>query len=629
MDNKRERIINDNIDLDTLFVVLLNKIDALSKIFIISLIFLLFLFITEERIYQSSSLIHFDQSANNLLPGSAGGISPTPNLSGEKEIYKSISTINGAIDKMIKDDALEEIPSVGEIIGGLSFSVESNLMTVRLNYTDQRDTKTILNYLNEEFLIDKIENKQLRAKKGIEFVNNEIPKINILLSAAEEDLTDFRSSSGKYLIFESESRGESIDTLEERIKEIEFKELELKEFYKPTHPIYLTLIEQKNILKDELVSMEENIKDIPSEQRTLFNLQQKVNIYSSSLETLEKQKLDLNLTAASSISNIRIVNAASDAFKISPKLSIILFSFIVLIIAYIYFLIDHFITDKILSLDSLVDFLDDRKLFIGAFPLMDAKREKRTKILKDIEKNNLDRSVISVLETNDKVNIILSMKGGVGKTYFSIKMFEKIASLGKKVCLVDFDLRKKGLSFTYTESEYDYLDYDEFEKKENNFQSCIIKRPDIKDPVKFFSDVQIDDFFNKLRNNFDYVLVDTPPLGTFIDSKLLSSKVDSLIVILASHFSTFGEIKTVNKEINSLNNEGIETKYFLNKVKYFLEIFKFRIRYPLYGHYGYYDTYYNVRNDTNLFTLNAIRRVTKIYYSKVIILLKNYLKSRK
>ena len=88
MDYKRERIINDNIDLDTLFVVLLNKIDALSKIFLISLIFLLFLFITEERIYQSSSLIHFDQNANNLLPGSVGGVSPASNLNGEKEIYK-------------------------------------------------------------------------------------------------------------------------------------------------------------------------------------------------------------------------------------------------------------------------------------------------------------------------------------------------------------------------------------------------------------------------------------------------------------------------------------------------------------------------------------------------------------
>ena len=502
-------------------------------------------------------------------------------------------------------------------------------MTVRLNYTNQDDTKTILNYVNQEFLMDSVESKQLRAKKGIEFVNNEIPKINILLSEAEENLTDFRSSSSKYLIFESESRGEIIESLERRIKEIEFKELELKEFYKPSHPIYLTLLEQKNILQDELVSIEENIKDIPSEQRTLFNLQQKVNIYSSTLETLEKQKLGLNLSAASSISNIRIVNTASEAFKISPKFTIVLFSFVFLVLGYVFFLVDHFITDKILSLDSLVDFLDDRKLFLGAFPLMDAKRKKRTRILADIEKNNLDRSVISVLESKDKVNIVLSMKGGVGKTYFSIKMFEKLTSLGKNVCLVDFDLRKKGLSYSYKESEKDYFSFEEFKNQESKFSSCIITCPDVEDPVKFFSSNEIDDFIEKLRANFDYVLIDTPPMGTFIDSKLISSKVDSLIVILASHFSTFGEIKIIKKEIHSLNNKNVEIKFFLNKVKYFLEIFQFRIRYPLYGHYSYYDTYYNVENGINLFSLNSLRKGIKVYFSKVINFLKNYLKNRK
>ena len=269
MEQSKERIINDSIDLDTLFVVLLNKIDPLIKIFFISFSFLLLFYIVDERIYQSSTLIHFDQQESNLIPGASAAISNTANLNGEKEIYKSISTINGAIDKMKVDNVLEDIPSSGEIIDGLSFSVNSNLMTVRLNYTNQDDTKTILNYVNQEFLMDSVESKQLRAKKGIEFVNNEIPKINILLSEAEENLTDFRSSSSKYLIFESESRGEIIESLERRIKEIEFKELELKEFYKPSHPIYLTLLEQKNILQDELVSIEENIKDIPSEQRTL------------------------------------------------------------------------------------------------------------------------------------------------------------------------------------------------------------------------------------------------------------------------------------------------------------------------------------------------------------------------
>ena len=247
-------------------------------------------------------------------------------------------------------------------------------------------TQIILNYLNQEFLKDAVESNQLTAKKGIEFVESEIPKINLLLADAEENLTEFRTSSGKYLIFGNLSRSENFDSLEKRIKEIEFKELELKEFYKPTHPIYLTLLEQKNLLNEELNALKTGINDIPTEQRTLFNLEQKVNIYSSSLETLEKQKLNLNLTAASSLSNIRIVNDASKASKVSPRISIVLLSIVFLLIGYLYFLINHAVTDKILSIDSLLDFLENRNPFIGAFPLIADEKDDTFKLLNEIEK---------------------------------------------------------------------------------------------------------------------------------------------------------------------------------------------------------------------------------------------------
>lgn len=621
MENNRDNFFNDSIDLDTLLVVFLNKIDALIKIFLISFSILLFLYVSDQRIYQSSSLIHFEQGISNLFTNSnSPNTSPmtrSTSLSSSREIYKSLPTITGARDRMIKDNVLEVIPSVGQISSGINFySNDSNLLTVRFNYTIQEDTKIILNYLNQEFLDDTVENNQLRAKKGIEFVDNEIPKINSLLTEAEQNLTEFRLSSGKYLIFENENRGQIIESLEDRIKEIEFKELELKEFYKSSHPIYLTLIEQKNILKDELDSIEQNIKDIPSEQQTLLNLQKKVALYASSLETLEQQKLNLNLSAASSLSNIRIVNTASDAGKISPKINIVLFAFLFLLIGYIYFLIDHLVTDKIISVDSLMDFLDDRKKFIGAFPLMDINNERRTKILYDIEKNNLDRSVISILETKDKVNVVSSMKGGVGKTYFSIKMFEKLVSLGKKVCLIDFDLRKKGLSFKYKTSDYQFIPFEEFEGQDKNFESCIVNRPKIEDPLKFFSSDKVDSLFNKLRIEYDYVLVDTSPMGTFIDSKLLSSRVDSVIVLLASHFSTFNEISMFQKEIASLDKEDIELKFFLNKVQYFLEIFRFKFRYPLYGNYAYYDLYYNIGSDVKAFDPSKIRKYIKHYFLK-------------
>ena len=97
------------------------------------------------------------------------------------------------------------------------------------------------------------------------------------------------------------------------------------------------MLEQKNLLNEELNALKTGINDIPTEQRTLFNLEQKVNIYSSSLETLEKQKLNLNLTAASSLSNIRIVNDASKASKVSPRISIVLLSIVFLLIGVFIF----------------------------------------------------------------------------------------------------------------------------------------------------------------------------------------------------------------------------------------------------------------------------------------------------
>ena len=172
MEYDRERIINDSIDLDTLLVVFLNKIDALAKIFLISFAVFFLLYVTSQRIYQSSTLINFEQNQNLLgtsLPSSSNltGLGQS-GLDGEKEIYKSASTVSGAIDRIIQDNALEKIPTVAEISGGLNFSnVSNNLLTVNLEYTEREDTQIILNYLNEEFLKDAIENNQLRAKKGI------------------------------------------------------------------------------------------------------------------------------------------------------------------------------------------------------------------------------------------------------------------------------------------------------------------------------------------------------------------------------------------------------------------------------------------------------------------------------
>ena len=80
-------------------------------------------------------------------------------------------------------------------------------------------------------------------------------------------------------------------------------------------------------------------------------------------------------------------------------------------------------------------------------------------------------------------------------------------------------------------------------------------------------------------------------MGTFIDAKIISNYADQIICILSSHESSFSEISSINKEIKYKEKENAEILFFLNKVRYFLEIFWFNVRYPIYGSYNYYNPY--------------------------------------
>ena len=601
MKSFRERGFNDDLDIDTLLTVLFNRLSYLITVFIGSIALLILIYLFQERIYQSSAMLQFETKSSTLVSTPLDGFTQNNTaLTAEKEIFRSLNTIEGVKTKILNKSKDVEIPDSATILKGISFSDDGkNLLTINFSINDNKISKIVLQSLIEEFISDRIQNNRIAAIKGIEFVDEEIPKLKNLLNLAENDLTRFRSSGGNSFIFDNENRGDVIDSLNKEIKDIELKEIELKEFYKSNHPIYSTLIEQKNILLDELEELETGIKDLPSEQRKLFNLTQRVNIYSSSLEELEKQKLSLNLIAASSTSNVRIINNPSEPIKISPKITLLLISFLFLFIAYFIFLLDHFFTDKIMSLDALLDYLEDRNLLIGAFPYIN-KSKKRQRILLDIENNFTDRIIVNLLNSDKKVFLVSSMKEGVGKSYFSERISHKLSNFSEKVCLLDLDMRKKGISNTSEKFKNHGIEIEKFLVNDGNENGITyIKKPDTDDPISYLKSDSIKKLIDKLKLEFDKVIIDSPPMGTFIDAKIISEYTDQIICILSSHESSFSEISSISKELSSNPSRNDEILYFLNKVRYFLEIFWFNVRYPIYGAYNYYNPYSYYSNESS------------------------------
>ena len=608
MKDFREKGFNDALDLDTLLFVFLNRFNTLVKVFLAALVSMILIYIFQERVYQSETLLKYEKN-KSILPSDYSSMSfKTNEINAEKEIFRSLTTIEGAKARLARIFTDQEI-SFGTISSGISFSDDGqDLLTVKYVNNDDETTQIILQSLVEEYISDRVENNKIIAKKSIEFINSEIPKLQEQLKLAEIELTDFKTLGGNSFIFDNESRGDSIDSLKNEIKEIELKEIELREFYKSSHPIYSTLIEQKNILLDELEELESDIKDLPSDQRKLVNLTQKVNIYSSSLEELEKQRLNLSINEASSTSNIRVINGASSPSKISPSLALLTLSLLFPLVLYNIFLFDHFFTDKIISLDSLLDFLEERSLLLGAFPLIGIDKKNKN-VLEDIEKNFSDRIVVNILNSDSKVFLISSMKAGVGKSYFSEKLFNQLSKVSDKICLLDLDLRKKGISEKSESLSSNVVTIDEYLSGNSTITgSYLIKKPQLEDPLQYLNSEQLEILINKLKEDFDKIIIDSPPMGTFVDAKLIANYSDKVISILSAHESSFSEVPNLQNELQDSSNSSVEVMYFLNKVRYFIEIFWFKFKYPLYGNYQYYNPYPYYSETENLNSFQKIKK---------------------
>ena len=367
---KSETVFNDEIDISSLLSILFLNLNLLVSIFFSSILVISIYYFSSQNLYESESLLSVRDNKTSLLPdtfqvGSQSSFKDDNPLKAEIEIYRSDNTIKDALNKLYNENLYdtEELPSVEFIRKNLEIeNTSKSLMQIKLITPDEKLSKDLLNLFNEEFVNDRRNFFRESSRAGREFIQTEVPRIKELLKEAEENLNSFKlSTNTSDVIFDTNTRNFKLEELKNRFNEIIFKELELKEFYKENHPIYLTLTEQKNLVLNQISEIEDDLLNIPNTQRALENFKREVDIYSNVLGELSSQELNLSMLEASSVSNVRIINSASDSIKIFPRLIIYFIALFIVLITYIFLIITHFLGDKITNFDALVDFIGKEK----------------------------------------------------------------------------------------------------------------------------------------------------------------------------------------------------------------------------------------------------------------------------
>lgn len=141
--------------------------------------------------------------------------------------------------------------------------------------------------------------------------------------------------------------------------------------------------------------------------------------------------------------------------------------------------------------------------------------------------------------------VITSAQSGDGKSYTSLNLAKSLAEAGRKVLLIDGDMRKgmltERLKCTEAYGLSDYLEKKELEigsilasvpfRSKHTFQfipSGSLKR----NPTKLLLDKPVDSFLDQVKPLWDFIIFDTPPVALVTDAQLLATKVDGVIVIV-------------------------------------------------------------------------------------------------
>ena len=602
---KDKNILNDEVDLISVLTVFFDNFNLIISIFLASLLAMVIFYLSSTNYYQSNSLLEIKSESSSFLPesltgGISSGISGGNSLQAEIEIYRSNNTILDALENLRETKIFEdaEIPSPGEVRGNLTLNSSSkSLINISYVSSDPILSEKLLNLLNEEFILDRKNFIKQSSSAGRQFIRQEIPRIKVLLKEAEDNLNSFKvSTNASDIIFDTNNQNLNLERLRNRINEIEFKELELKEFYKENHPIYLTLSQQKNLVLNQINEIEENLPNIPSTQRTLENFKREVEIYSNVLSELSSQELSLGMTEASSLSNVRIINEASSGFKIAPRKIILFISVVFSLLGYLILLVIHFLGDKITNYDALSDFVGKENI-IGELPEISDNDER---ITHDIAEELMNKTIYEITHSEEEgnaISVVSSLKG-VGKSDISRRIYEKLNSR-YKVCLIDLDYRKTSLDPNANDLNQSFNDF--FPQKETLASSSesleISPFKDVSVP-EFFTTNNFKELINFLKQEFDYVICDTPPWKLFVDAKIISRHFDRHIYVVCNKVSSFKDINLFLKDIDQKDS----VKFFFNRFSLFFNFLWFKYQYPYYSKNYYYEytSYNELKKNSNI-----------------------------
>ena len=375
---------------------------------------------------------------------------------------------------------------------------------------------------------------------------------------------------------------------------------------------------------------ESTIKQLPEDQQELIKIKRKYDLSDNIYSTFLQKRSEADIVKAANLSDIHFIDPAKDIGDglIGPKTSVnyVLALFLGLLIPLLFVFAIFFINNAIQNTEDI-----SKLTKIPLIGVIGLSKENTDLAVYDKPKSALSesfravRSSLQFLYKQQKLDgaktlMITSSVSGEGKTFCSLNIATVFALSEKRTVILGLDLRKPKLfdEFNLT-NEVGVVNYlikqktvDEIINKTHiPFLDVIISGPIPPNPAEMIMSDAMGELIEELKQKYDYIILDTPPVGLVSDAMELSQYCDVTLYIVRQNFTKKEMITLLNNRVKrgELNNTSIILNGFQNKAKYGAG----------YGYgygYGYGSTTYaNGYTDENL-PKNIFEKIIRIFQIK-------------
>lgn len=495
---------------------------------------------------------------------------------------------------LVRAPVLETVEKLQKALSIGEKGRQSGIIGVSLEGADPKQTAQTLNEIGNQYIRQNVDRKSEEAEKSLAFLDKQLPLMKANLDQAEAKYNQLRNLRGT-IDLDEEAKTILQESILSKTRLVELKQRrdELLTRFQNTNPIVIAVDQQIRTINNELAEVDRRIKNMPSIEQDVLRLTRDVKVNTELYTSLLNSAQQLRLVKASKVGNVRLLDVAEIPLKpIKPKKSVVVAA--VMLLGLFLGVVTAFVRKNLfggiedpheiehilgLTVSASIPHSDKQKSLYAQL------RNKPSDLAVLAHHDPQDLAIeslrsfrtslkFSMIGAKNNIVMITGPTPAVGKSFVSANFAAVLAATGKKILLIDADLRKGYLQ------RYFAL------PRENGLSDVIVGQATIEEvvhhdvmvgvdfistglippnPSELLTHANFTALLQKVSAEYHLVIIDTAPVLAVSDALVVAPLVGCIFNIVRGGVSTIGEVEESVKRFNQAG--GIVNGIVFNDLK--------------------------------------------------------------